>query len=56
MEPQMSLFPYDALWHYSEKLTRDADLRQDLVVMTYQQDIRFGDRSDIRLLKNLMKY
>jgi hypothetical protein len=56
MEPLMSLFPYDALWHYSEKFTRDADLRQDPVVMAYQQDQRFGERSDIRLLKNFMKY
>jgi hypothetical protein len=52
----MSPFPNDALWHYSEKFTRNADLRQDLVVMAYQQDNRFGDRSNIRLLKNFMEY
>ena len=52
----MSPFPYDALRHYSEKFTRDEDLRQDLVLMAYQQDQRFGDRSEIRLLKNFMKY
>lgn len=52
----MSPFPYDALWHYSERFTRDVDLRQDLVLMAYQQDKRFDDRSEIRLLKNFMKY
>ena len=49
-------FPYDALWHYSEKFTRDPDLRQDLVLMAYQQDKRFGEKSEIRLLKHFMKY
>jgi hypothetical protein len=51
----MSPFPYDQLWHYSEKFSRDPDLRQDLVLMAYQQDKRFGDRSEIRLLKHYMK-
>ena len=52
----MSPFPYDVLWHYSEKFTRDPDLRQDLVLMAYQQDKRFGEQSEIRLLKHFMKY
>ena len=51
----MSPFPYDQLWHYSEKFTRDQDLRQDLVLMAFEQDKRFGDRSEIRLLKHYMK-
>ena len=49
-------FPYDMLWNYSEKFARDTDLREDLVLMAWQQDKRFGDRSEIRLLKNFMKY
>ena len=48
-------FPYDQLWHYSEKFTRDTDLRQDLVLMAFQQDKRFGEKSEIRLLKHYMK-
>ena len=52
----MSPFPYDQLWHYSEKFSRDPDLRQDLVLMAFQQDKRFGERSEIRLLKHYMKY
>jgi hypothetical protein len=55
MEPQMSPFPYDALWHYSQKFSRDADLRQDLVLLAWQMDKKLAERSDIRLLKHLMK-
>jgi hypothetical protein len=49
-------FPYQELWHYSEKFTRNPDHRQDLVLMAWQQDKRFGEKSEIRLLKNFMKY
>jgi hypothetical protein len=56
-EPTMlQPFPYEQLWHYSEKFTRDADLRQDLVLLAWQQDKRFGEKSEIRLLKHFMKY
>lgn len=48
-------FPYDVLFHYSEKFTRDVDLRQDLVLLGWQMDVRLGEKSDIRLVKHYMK-
>jgi hypothetical protein len=52
----MSPFPYDQLWHFSEKFTRDPDLRQDLALMAWKEDERLANRSDVRLLKNFMKF
>ena len=49
------MFPYDALWHYSEKFTRDQDLRQDLVLLAWRESMKGERYTDIRLLKNLMK-
>ena len=51
----MSPFPFDHLWHYSEKFTRDQDQRQDLVLMAWLEDERLGAKSDVRLLKHFMK-
>ncbi len=49
-------FPYDALWHYSEKFTRCPDLRQDLVLLTWKESLKDDKHSDIRLLKHYMKF
>jgi len=49
------MFPYDVLWHYSEKFTRDPDLRQDLVLLAWKESKRLGVNVDVRLLKNYIK-
>lgn len=49
-------FPYDTLYHYSEKFTRDVDLRQDLVLLAWKESLKDNKHSDIRLLKHYMKF
>jgi len=46
------MFPYQELYHYTEKFTRDPDLRQDLVLLAWKESLKSPKYSDIRLLKN----
>jgi hypothetical protein len=49
------MFPYQELYHYTEKFTRDPDLRQDLVLLAWKESGKAAKNSDIRLLKNYIK-
>jgi hypothetical protein len=46
---------YNTLWHFTEKLTRDPDDRQELVLMAWKEMQRLGGKADIALLINYMK-
>jgi len=46
---------HNILWHYTEKLTRDPDDRDELVLMAWRESERLGARSSIPLMINCMK-
>jgi hypothetical protein len=46
---------YNTLWHFTEKLTRDPDDRQELVLMAWKEMERGGGKKEIPWLINVMK-
>lgn len=46
---------HKVLWHFTEKLTRDPDDRDELVLMAWKEMKHLGDRATIPLLINHMK-
>jgi hypothetical protein len=46
---------YNTLWHFTEKLTRDPDDREELVLIAWKEMERAGGRQDIPWLINVMK-
>jgi hypothetical protein len=46
---------HNTLWHFTEKLTRDPDDRDELVLMAWQESLKLNERSNISLMINHMK-
>jgi hypothetical protein len=46
---------FNVLHHYTEKLTRDPDDRDELVLMAWQESLKLKERSNIPLMINHMK-
>jgi len=46
---------HNILWHFTEKLTRDPDDRDELVLMAWRESEKLGARSTIQLMINIMK-
>ena len=46
---------FNTLWHFTEKLSRDPDDRDELVLMAWKEMERAGGKADIPWLINVMK-
>ncbi len=46
---------HNILWHFTEKLTRDPDDRDELVLMAWKESQKLGSRASIPLMINIMK-
>jgi len=46
---------HNILWHFTEKLTKDPDDRDELVLMAWLESEKLGDRASIPLMINIMK-
>jgi len=46
---------HNVLWHFTEKLTRDPDDRDELVLMAWKESQKLGTRANVPLMINIMK-